>query len=259
VGRLVPLLLDRGDPIARLFGLQLAGASRTPEVLEALRQFALGQRGPDVLRIEAAGILVDAGVLPPTPLRLWQQGKLQEAMPLRFELFDHPEGHPHTARVEKWASEAMAALLAEDAERAAGLLQKALAEEPQARDLQLNLSEAYRLAGRDAEADDLVRRIHEQHPDYYFGRTNLSRIYSRQKDLVRARQLLEPLLSQRRLHVTALDALCAAFIELELAEGNRDLARAWVDLLARYRPDSPNVAGLRYLVRPSLWRRVLGR
>src|SRR5208282_1740376 len=43
----VPMLLDRGDPVGRGFALRLALLAETPEMLAALRDFALEQRGPD--------------------------------------------------------------------------------------------------------------------------------------------------------------------------------------------------------------------
>ena len=49
--RLVPLLLERGDPRARTFAWWIASTSDEPEMLDALRAFALGQRGPDKMRL----------------------------------------------------------------------------------------------------------------------------------------------------------------------------------------------------------------
>src|SRR5205823_5554893 len=57
---LVPLLLDRGDGPGRELALRLAGMIHTPAVLQAVRDFALGQRGPDQLRMRAAQLADEA-------------------------------------------------------------------------------------------------------------------------------------------------------------------------------------------------------
>jgi tetratricopeptide (TPR) repeat protein len=54
VAELIPVLLDRGDPQGREFAFRFANALKTPDMLEALREFALSQRGPDGMRHEAA-------------------------------------------------------------------------------------------------------------------------------------------------------------------------------------------------------------
>jgi tetratricopeptide (TPR) repeat protein len=77
---LVPLLLDRGDPEAREFALHLARVSQLPELLVALRDFALSQRGPDTMRLEAARAAAEAGLLA-GPVGLWLQGEWREVIP----------------------------------------------------------------------------------------------------------------------------------------------------------------------------------
>ena len=44
---LAPLLLDRSDKAGRELALHLASLFRTPTMLQAVRDFALGQRGSD--------------------------------------------------------------------------------------------------------------------------------------------------------------------------------------------------------------------
>src|SRR5207302_5683707 len=67
VARLVPILLDRGDPTGRTLAFLLAQTAATPPLLEALRDFALGQRGPDEQRLQAANVACEAGLLPTGP------------------------------------------------------------------------------------------------------------------------------------------------------------------------------------------------
>lgn len=83
---LTGILLDRGDPTGRTFALDLALSARTPEMLQALRDFALGQRGPDELRIRAAQELSRDGLLPEGPVRTWVKGRWQELSHYQFEI-----------------------------------------------------------------------------------------------------------------------------------------------------------------------------
>ena len=240
VVKVTPLLLERGDRQGREFALRMASMAKTPELLAMLKEFAFGQRGPDQARLDAAQIVNQAGLLPSGPVRLWMRGEWQELLLLGFEIYPEPEGaNPHSARVTQWLEEATLALRAGDVKRAEPLLRQALAEEPDAPDLLNNLAAAYSLQGRRQESEALVREIHARHPDYFFGRANLARLLAQAGDYDRARELLDPLLQQKRLHITEFDSLCAAEIDLFLAQGNLDAARTWFSMWESADTDSP--------------------
>jgi hypothetical protein len=57
--------------------------------------------------------------------------------------------------------------------------------------------------------------------------------------LDRARQLLAPLLTRQRLHVSEFSALCMAQVNVALAERNREQARHWLDIWRQVMPDHP--------------------
>ncbi|NJM40623.1 MAG: tetratricopeptide repeat protein [Anaerolineae bacterium] len=57
---LVPMLLQRGDPQGRELALMVAQMSKTPAMLNALRDFALGQFGPDAMRMKAGQLAREA-------------------------------------------------------------------------------------------------------------------------------------------------------------------------------------------------------
>jgi tetratricopeptide (TPR) repeat protein len=244
---LVPLLLDQGDRAGREFAMHLADLLRTPEVLAAARDFALGQRGPDALRIRAAQLATQAGLLPAAPVRMWLDGEWQEIMNFGFEIHSDPPEKGHSARVEKLL---VAALRADredhDPVRAEQLIKDAIALEPDRPDLLNNLGAMYEAQGRNEESEALLRQIHERFPDYLFGRTVMARLRVRAGDLDGARELLEPLLSRRRLHRSELAALAAAWIDLSLARGQADSARSWFDIWRRLDPEHP---GLRHYQR----------
>jgi hypothetical protein len=72
-----------------------------------------------------------------------------------------------------------------------------------------------------------------------------------------AKALLEPLLSWKRLHFAEFAALCGAQIELLLAEGKRDGARAWFAMWERTCPDHPSLEQFRSRVQGPRWLRGL--
>jgi Flp pilus assembly protein TadD len=246
---LVPLLLDRGDPGGREFALRVALMAETPEMLDALRDFALSQRGPDSMRNEAARAASEAGLLPAGPVRLWLQGKWREILLLSFELHDEILAK-HSQRVEQWLTEATLALQQGKADRAERLLQQALEIDPEAPDLLNNLAAAYDLQGRVQEAETLVRQIHERFPDYVFARTGLARIHLSRGEIEQSEDLLEPLFSRQRLHFYEFGAFCDVQVQILVAKGELEGARSWLDMWATADPENPTIAG---------WRRRLGK
>lgn len=245
---LAPILFERGDKEAREFAMRLSTMAQTPEMLAALRNFALSQRGPDAMRIEAANAVAAAGLLPSGTVRLWMRGEWQEVLLLGFEIHGDPI-YRHPPKVTELLEEAVMALHEEDADEAETLLKRALELEPDAPDILYNLTVAYEQQDRTEEAETLVREIHERHPDYPFARLRLVRQRIKERELDEANALLKPLFSLKRLHHSELAALCNAQIELSVAQKNKDAARSWLGIWAEIHPDHPGVAH---------WRRQLG-
>lgn len=247
--RLTPVLFDRGDAAAREFAMRTAMLAETPEMLEALRDFALSQRGPDGMRIEAANVAASAGLMPAGPARMWIKGAWQELLLLGFEI--HTDAvNPLKPKATRLVSEALAALKEGEAEEGEQLLKQALKIEPDAPAILNNLAMAYELQGRQAEALALEQEIHERFPDYLFARVGLARKAITDGQLEEAAALLEPLLQRRRIHVAEFMALCNAQIELFVAQKNTEAARSWLEMWAGIDPDHPGVAQ---------WRTRLGR
>lgn len=259
IAEVVPLLLDRGDPKGREFALNIAMMANTPEMLEALRDFALSQRGPDAMRNLAAHAVAKAGLLPSGPIRLWLDGEWREILLLGFELHDEPS-QQHSPQVEKWLAKATLALRQGKAKQAEKLLKRALEIEPDAPDLLNNLAAAYELQSRSEEAYALVRQVCERYPDYVFARTGLAQLAAYEGKIEEAKTLLEPLLSRQRFHYSEFAAVCRAQIEVHLAEGNLDAARSWLEMWENADPDNPDIEQMRRRLRRSgLLRRFLGQ
>jgi len=244
---LTPALLDRGDPDARGFALRLALMAETPEMLAALRDFALSQRGPDEMRFQAAQAAAAAGLIPSGPARLWLDGEWRELLLLGFEIHGEPLTQ-HQPPVEQWALDAMQALRDGDFIEAERLLKQALEIEPDEPDLLNNLAAAYDRQGRTVESQALLRQVHEQYPDYLFARTGLARLHVQNGQLAEARAMLEPLWAKKRWHFSEYASFCSAHIELLLAEGNREAAQSWLDMWADANPDHPDLPRYRDLL-----------
>ncbi|HVF11109.1 MAG TPA: tetratricopeptide repeat protein [Abditibacteriaceae bacterium] len=248
---LAPVLLARGDAPGRAFALLLARTARTPKLLEALREFVLSQNGPDALRVEAAQVAREAGVLAPGPdgmVRLWVQGEWRELLMMGFEVHGEPQRR-FSRSMENLVAKALEHLRHDDGVAAEMLLQEALTEYPDDPSLLNNLARSYEIQGRREEALRLTEEIMARHPDYVFARATLARVAVDDGDLKRAEALLQPLWQKQRLHFTEMAAWFAAQIELFLAQGNPDAARSWLAMWEQADPDAPALAGLRKRLR----------
>ncbi|MCL4393453.1 MAG: tetratricopeptide repeat protein [Chloroflexi bacterium] len=256
---LAPVLLDRGDVKSRELAFHLAEMARTPEMLAALRDFGLSQRGPDSMRHSAMQIASEAGLIPEGPVRMWMKGSWREVMLLSYELHDEPT-FQHSRQIEKWFAESIEATRARDLDRAEELLQRGLAAEPDAPDLLNNLATVYELRGRRKEAEALLRQLIEKHLDYGFPRINLARYCIQRGDLEQAEALLKPLRTRKRFNFSEFGFLCSAQMELLLARSQADGAREWLEMWQSLDPENPLVADWqRRLSRRNPMERLLGR
>jgi tetratricopeptide (TPR) repeat protein len=248
---LVRLLLDRGDQAGRELALRLAGTIRTPAMLENVRDFALGQRGSDKLRIEATQLAQQAGLLTAGPQRFWIGGEPRDGKLQRFEVHSDVVERTHAPGVFDLLTQAIHATRAGEPARAERLLRQALAIDPNDPVALNNLAAACAQLGRTKESEALSIRLHELHPDNLFARTALASLAAERGQLDRARQLLEPLLARTRFHIGEMTALGMAQVNLHLAAREYDTARHWLDMLRQVNPTHPLV--------PSLEARLAGR
>ncbi len=257
---LLLVLLERGDPDGTKFVVRLVNMARTPELLTALKDFALSQRGSDSLRLEAAQIVSEAGLLPSGPVKLWTKGEQHEVLLLNFEIYSEPASRQHSAAVEKLLIKAIRAIQErDDADLSVTMLKQALELEPDAPDILNNLAAAYSFQGRDQEAETIARQIYASHPDYFFARVNMARFHIRDNDLNRAGEMLTPLMSGQRLHISEFVALAAVQIDLCLAHDQKEGARSWFDMLESIDPEHPvTVTYRRKLFKPTLQEMLRG-
>ena len=105
---LIPALLDRGDPAGRQLAFLLADLAKGPEMLAALRDFALSQRGPDSLRHQALQTASQAGLLPSGPIRMWIKGAWTEILVLGWEITREAMAYyNHPPQVQDWLEQSL--------------------------------------------------------------------------------------------------------------------------------------------------------
>ncbi len=242
--RLVPVLLERGDPVARVTAYWIASTSETPEMLAALRTFALGKYGPDKLRHNALMTLLQKHAVG-RHVTMWREGQWREENVFAWEIYggDIVRGWPD--EVERLAARAEQAQRLGQAKLAEVLFREALSLRPDTPELLNNLGAALGQQGRYDEATALAERICRDHPDYLFGRTNLALILANRGELERAQQLLEPLLDRERFSGNEFSAICFCKANLARHQGQSDQVQFWADYLARVQPNDPKLAIIR--------------
>jgi tetratricopeptide (TPR) repeat protein len=245
LGTLMAMLLDRGDPAGRGFAIRLALMVRTPDLLAALRDFALSQRGTDEMRLRAATAASEAGLLDPGRVRMWGRGQWSEVVLTNFEVSTQPRQLSHSSEVNDLAVKAIELNHEGRGKEAESLLRRALELEPGARDVLFNLSASLMLQGRQAEGEAIIRELYEKDPDYLFARTGMARLLVSEGKLDEATALLTPLLRRRTLHLSEMIALTIVQVELALARNLPEGARGWVALLDQVAADHPMVRALR--------------
>jgi Tfp pilus assembly protein PilF len=260
---LLPLLFERGDPAGREFAFDMVRLAETDDLLALLPDFALGQYGPDEMRYKALHLAREAGLIPEGTVRMWLKGQWQEIVLFDFEIHDQPV-KKHLPQVEGWAAEATEALRRNDGTKAEQLLKQALDISPDEPSLLNNLAMAYSAQGRQQEAEALLRQIHRDHPDYFFGRVGMANLYLQEGNIEQADALLHPLLSQQRMHISEFTALAVAYIQLFLAKDAPEAAQHWLDMWAGIDPNDPELrywqrqVRLRHSPKKSGWRKRLG-
>jgi tetratricopeptide (TPR) repeat protein len=230
------VLLDRGCPLTKAFFMGVAASTKIPAMLEALKEFALGDRGSDEERMEAAKVALESGFISSGMVRMYMKEQWKEILLLGMEINDKPSV-THSKKVSKMLTRAVYALREEEAIKAENLLKEALAIEPNSPDIQYNLVVAYDLQERQEEADELLQQIHQNYPDYAFASISIARRLTQNGNLEEAKTLLQTLLTRNHFHRQEFAQLCNAQIELAMSEKNKNVARSWFNMWKNADPD----------------------
>lgn len=231
----LPILLERGGPMALAFVLRVASHHK----VQGLREFALGKRGPDPSRMEAARYASMYGEIDATkPVELYVRGKPREVMLLDIEVHGEPKASDLSEKAQTYLEDSLAALHDDNLEEALDLVEAGLELAPDEMHLLYHKSLVLRLMGRTEEANDLLRRVAATYPDYLFARCAMAKVCVREKKLDEAQTWLEPLLQQKRLHFSEFRAVADAQITLSIQRDNFEAAQSWARMWKEIEPDS---------------------
>lgn len=261
IASLIPALLDRGDPMGRELAMKLAQADGSPPMLDALQEFAFGERGPDRLRLDALYALNTNGRLDPGPHRMFNRGKWTEIKLFTAEIYSEPEEcPPWQQELSERGSEALERGDYAVAEKA---FQKILDRDPECCSAAYNICVVWierdgRAGQRRAKAK--MEEIHKQSPDYHFAPIALAQFAALEGDFDRASQLLQPLLQATRLHISEATALFATQVQIAVKRREFEAAEESFSLLVQIAgDDNPSVHKVRRMIDMAKSRRGLSR
>ena len=223
---LLPALLDRGDPTATEFGLRLAVSSQDPSLLESAKHFALSRSGTDQQRFQAALACREAGLLPVSRVRMWQQGRWADLLLLSFSIH-WEEGERLPKRVRYLKDKGAEALREGRYHEAEELTKRGLEQTPGSPGLRNNLAAIYCSTNRSAQGLQLFREIHLDHPDYPFATITLASCHIIEGEFDEARHLLNQVMQAPRIHVSEFASLCNVQIQLASREKDARTAEMW--------------------------------
>lgn len=247
---LAPHLVVRGDTKSRDFVLRVAALSGHPALVEAAKTLVFAQTGPYAERLQGAQLLVEAGLLPAGPIRLWQAGQWVERLVVPIEVdYTAIENH-YSAEASERVIQASHALAELDGAAAQAALEQALALTPDDPLLLNNLGLAYELQDESDKAEAVLKDVYQRFPDNFYAAVGMIRLAIGKDDLPDAKTLLMKLAARPRLHITEFAALCMVEIEACLAEVDRVNAMLWLELWERKDPQNASLADYRKAIEP---------
>ncbi|MDM8520010.1 hypothetical protein QUF64_08185 [Anaerolineales bacterium HSG6] len=245
---LLPMMLERGDPLSREFAYDMIRLIKSDALLAHLPDFAMGPYGPHRMRYEALQLAQEHGLLPKQN-KFWVNGKQTEVILYNYKIYDSPK-FTHPPDVAKLAQEAAIALRIHEGAMAERLLKQAIELLPNVPDLQNNLAMAYRIQGRSDEAYELIMQTHKNHPDYLFSRVAVSEFYVEDGKIEAANELLYPLMERDEYHIAEFSALAGAYIYLYLAWDKPEAAQHWLNMWEQYEsPESQELESWRQRIK----------
>ena len=237
----VPEALSSGDVKCRELALQLADMSAHPKILLSLKEFVLGQNGPDALRLEGSQILSRYNIFHSGEMiHLWLKESWTEIMMIGFQISRDAEPSTLKPSTLRLMEKAINALHTKNAQEAEVHLRKALEIQGDDPGLLNNLAMALQMQGKQAESDSIANQIPARFPDYFFGQVITVRRVLNTKQLEKAKIALDKMMTKPELHVTEFSALCACQIDFFLADEKPEGAISWYQMWEQGYPDDTN-------------------
>ncbi|MCL4868017.1 MAG: tetratricopeptide repeat protein [Anaerolineae bacterium] len=242
---LMPHILELGDGAARHYVVTVCKLAETPEMMQILYDFALGEFGTDELRLEAIKFISQfhPELLPESrEVWLYMAGEYRPMLMMAFEIYSQPNIPKNVPKsVINRLTQAYELLMRGQAAQAERMLKEIIAAAPDFPSAYNQLGVAYQMQGKTAESIALLEETFTRFPDYLFARVAMARTYAQNNQLDEAKALLEPIMLRRRLHIAEFRALAQAQMDLGLAEKRPETAESWLNLWASVEPDNPEL------------------
>jgi tetratricopeptide (TPR) repeat protein len=229
------MMLERGDPIGRELAIQFCSIYPLPGLVE----FVQSANGTDDHRMKASEAAVSHGLLPRgETVKMYQRGKQTDLLFLNYEIHGEIDRKNFPKAVQRLYEQSAEAVNKNDFDLALRLAQEALTLLPNDPAIMYQIALSLIQSGKQNEGAALMRQDAELHPDYLFARCGMANLCVQDGKLEEAKQWLAPLLKRSRFHFSEFQMLAYAQVELLKAEGNKDAARSWLNMLEQILPNS---------------------
>ncbi len=155
-----------------------------------------------------------------------------------YEIYTEPEITRLSPKAEKLMIKAHEALMERNPKPAEIYLKQALEIEPTYPSLLFNLGASYMMQKREEEAEEIFRKLHQEHPDYLFATVSIAKLCLKRKQVDEAKELIKPLTKRKRLHISEFRAMCDANMELLMAQKDKEAACSWLKIWEALDDDS---------------------
>jgi tetratricopeptide (TPR) repeat protein len=259
---LMPYILEYGDGAARSYIVTLCRLAETPEMMQTLYDFALGEFGTDELRLEAIKFISQyhPELLPENrEVWLYLEGEYRSMLMMAFEIHSQPDIPKNVPKsVVNRLTQVHELMMQGQAAQAERMLKEIIAASPDFPSAYNQLGVVYQMQGKTAQSMALLEETFTRFPDYLFARVALARLHAQNGRIDEAKALLAPVMLRPRLHIAEFRALAQAQIDLGLADNRPETAASWLNLWASVEPDNPELVAWRRRVtgkpkRPSLF------
>jgi len=243
---LIPALLDRGDRSGREFAVIIAKGDGSEEMLDALETFATSNRGPDEMRTSVIAYLRDHGRLSEGSVPFWSRGAWTEVMVNSTEIHSDTKIHKNL-RVVELTNRGLLAMRREDGDAAEKIFRECIELDPNFPTAIHNLVGALLMKpGKECEteAKQILQNLFERFPDYFFARTTLAQLAILDGRIEEAQELIMPLMSLTRQHVSEAMALADVNAAIAIARDQLQSARVSLGLMKQLDDDDPRVKQL---------------
>lgn len=242
---LLPHILERGDEVSRDFVVHMIQVMETPEMLQMLYDFGCGRWGRDEQRMEAMQFIsqMHTAMLPDDKMvPIWVDGERTELLMLGFDVqFEAMETEGISPQIMDKHRVIYKYLMEDDLDAAEPLLLELIEEAPDFPPAYNQLAVVYEKQERSEEMRALIEEAHERFPDYLFPRIGFARMLIREREIERARAMVQPILRRHKLHISEFQALAMVQMELALADDMPEAARKWLDMWKNIEEDAPEI------------------